>query len=370
MSRWAALLILWGFAPGAWAGEPVTVVPPDAFPDARQPQAAVAPGGRVYVTFGVEDEVYCTSSADGGRSFPRPVKVGEAGVMALGMRRGPRVAATAQAVVIAAVCGKAGKGRDGDVVAWRSTDEGRTWQGPVRVNAVVSSAREGLHGLAAGPGNRFACVWLDLRADKSQVYLTVSEDGGATWQPDRLVYASPDGNVCQCCQPSVVFDPQGGLHVLWRNLLGGARDMFVTSSTDGGRTFGPARKLGRGTWDLNQCPMDGGGLAADAQGRLTAIWMRKKELFRTTAAEPEARLGPGEQGWAAPGPGGVYLVWITARPGRVMALSPGQQRPVRLAERGADPVVAGPLQGNGPVFAVWEEGKPGAMTIRGALLNP
>ena len=53
---------------------------------------------------------------------------------------------------------------------------------------------------------------------------------------------------------------------MWRNSLDGARDMFVSESRDGGRTFSNARKLGSGTWPLKACPMDGGHLAFDAAG--------------------------------------------------------------------------------------------------------
>ena len=50
------------------------------------------------------------------------------------MRRGPRIVATQQGIVITAIGGAQGKGKDGDVLAYRSTDKGRTWNGPVKVN--------------------------------------------------------------------------------------------------------------------------------------------------------------------------------------------------------------------------------------------
>ncbi|KAJ3054740.1 hypothetical protein HK102_011471, partial [Quaeritorhiza haematococci] len=53
---------------------------------------------------------------------------------------------------------------------------------------------------------------------------------------------------------------------MWRNSLKGARDLFLADSSDGGRTFSPAEKLGRGTWPLNACPMDGGAVAVGPAG--------------------------------------------------------------------------------------------------------
>jgi hypothetical protein len=228
------------------AADVVTVVPEKSLRDARQPQAAVDPAGRIFIAYGSGDGIYCSVSTDGGKSYAGPVKVGEVAKLGLGKRRGPRVAATEKAIVITA------QGhRDNNVLAFRSTDAGKTWKGPVTINSVSGSAPEGLHALAAGPDGTVYCVWLDLREKKGQqVYGAASTDGGATWQQERLIYASPDEGVCPCCQPVVNYDLKGGLHVMWRNDLAGNRDMWLISSTDNGKSFGKAAKLGDGSWSL------------------------------------------------------------------------------------------------------------------------
>lgn len=115
--------------------------------------------------------------------------------------------------------------------------------------------------------------------------------------------------------------------------------------------------------------MDAGGLAGDAEGQVLTIWRREKQIYRCVPGKPEVSLGRGEQGWAAAGPDGVHLVWIAGRPGPLMTLAPGSDKPIQLAERALDPVVAGAPSGKGPVIAVWEEGKTGAMRIRAAVLK-
>ena len=206
-----------GLLSGAKASEPVRVTSADG-PDreGKQPQVAVDARGRIYIAFGRGNTVRLASSTDGGRSYDVNT-VGEVGSLALGMRRGPRVAATDSSIVVTAIGGREGKGRDGDVLAWCSEDGGKTWAGPTRINAVEGSAREGLHGMAAGPEGRVYCTWLDLRSEKMEIYGALSKDGGATWEPDVLVYRSPDGSVCTCCHPSAAFGPDGTLHVMWRN---------------------------------------------------------------------------------------------------------------------------------------------------------
>lgn len=341
--------------PAARGSDPAVGLAAAEGPDrgARQPQVAVAASGRIYVAFGRDNEVRCAASADGGRTFATTT-VGSPGTLALGMRRGPRVAVAGDAVIVTAIGGAQGKGKDGDVMAWTSRDGGATWSGPARINAVPGSAREGLHGLAADPSGRAFCTWLDLRSGAMEVWGARSSDG-ATWEPDARVYRAPDGPICPCCHPSAAFGPDGTLAVMWRNSLAGNRDLHVARSADGGRTFGPASKLGRRSWKLDACPMDGGALALGPGGKLASAWMRAGSAFATDGPEGDERpLGPGVQPWVALGPDGPVPVWLDRRPGRLLALRPGRSEPEVLAESANDPAVAAAPGGRGPVVAAWE----------------
>jgi photosystem II stability/assembly factor-like uncharacterized protein len=349
------------------AEQAVSVASGPQFAGAKQPQVAVGPKGTVHVTFGVGNAIYCATSGDGGRAFQPPVKVGEAGTLALGMRRGPRVAVTGSGVTVAASCGQLGGGKDGDMLAWRSTDGGHTWSTPVPVNRASNSCREGLHDLVAGPSGSLFCVWIDLRNGRPQLFGTTSSDGGASWNADRIVYEGP---LCPCCQPSASFEAKNRLHVLWRNNIADDRDMYLISSTDAGRTWDAPRKLGRGTWHLRACPMDGGGLAADEHGTVHSIWRREKTIFRCEDGQPEVSLGIGEQGRAVRGPDGIYMTWIAARPGMLFVLPPKAERPRRLADKAADPAIAAAADGRGPVVIVWEEAGAAGGPLRALTLNP
>lgn len=333
--------------------EPRVVVADGPDGKAAQPQAAVDEQGRIFVVFGRGNTVCLAASTDRGETY-RMSTVGTVGALALGMRRGPRVSATSGSVVVTAIGGSKGKGQDGDILAWRSKDNGKTWDGPSRVNTVGGSAREGLHGMASGPAGSVFCTWLDLRNKRTEIYGSLSKDGGATWGSDALVYRSPDGSVCECCHPSAAFGPDSTLHVMWRNSLKGARDLYLTSSSDGGQTFRPAEKLGRGTWPLNACPMDGGAVAAGPDGKVETVWMRAGAMFAARPGAAERPLGRGVQGWTAFGARGPYAVWLEKRPGKLLALLPGGSSPRTLAERASDPVVAAAPGGRGPVVAVWE----------------
>lgn len=338
---------------GVLASQPMELARGTAPQHPQQPQLAVDAKGTIHAIFGVHDTVHYCRSNDGGKSFRKSVELPRVNAMSLGMRRGPRIAVVGDAICVTAIGGKQGKGRDGDVLALQSNDGGQTWTGPVLVNDVADSAREGLHAMAAGGDGTICCVWLDLRNRKTEVMASTSSDGGRTWSKNVLVYQSPDGSVCECCHPSVTIDDKGRILVMWRNSLDGARDMYVASSADGGKSFGKAAKLGRGTWPLDRCPMDGGSIAVSPSGDMASVWRRDKSVYLLAAGSKEERLlGAGEQPSLAATAHGNYVLWLSKRGEQALLLTPSSSSPVELATQAADPViVAGPA---GLVVTAWE----------------
>lgn len=337
-----------------WASEPVLIASGKGAQAPKQPQAAVGDDGSVHLVYGIGDAVQYCQSLDEGSTFAKPRQAFRVPNMSLGMRRGPRIAKTNAAIVVTAIGGQMGKGRDGDVLAWHSTDNGKTWQGPVRVNDVADSAREGLHAMASGANGSVWCVWLDLRDKKSEIYATVSKDSGATWEPNRCVYRSPDGSVCECCHPSVIVSGNS-VHVMFRNSLGGNRDMYVTSSTDDGKSFSEARKLGTGSWQLDACPMDGGMLAVGPKGAIATVWRRDGNVYAAAGdGSPEVLLGPGQQPWIAGTSEGSLIVWTVGREGDLLVQSPVSVKPQKLAGAARDPMITTSSNGAAPVIACWE----------------
>lgn len=315
----------------------------------KQPQIA-ASGRTVGLTYGAESTIYFARSDSGGASFEAPTVVSARGALSLGMHRGPRIAFVGKTIIISAVVGDKGKGADGDLLAWRSLDNGKTWSSSVKINDVPDAAREGLHSMASDGKDFLFATWLDLRDKGTRLYGSVSRDGGATWSKNVFVYASPSGSVCQCCHPTVAIGPNGQIHVMFRNELEGARDMYVVSSADGGRSFKTAEKLGRGTWMLNACPMDGGGMALDSSGRVETVWRREKTLFSTGLGQREDSLGSGKDGTVAAGSGGLYFAWTT--PEGVQARLPGKPDPMLIGPKGAYPQLL--ALNDGTVLATWE----------------
>jgi hypothetical protein len=320
----------------------------------KQPQLAIGPNGHVHVVFGVGEEVQYCQSLDGGNTFSSPKAAFRSQNMPLGMRRGPRIVASKDAIVVTAIGGKNSKGRAGDVLSWRTSDQGATWKGPVRVNDAADSAREGLHAMASGEDGSVWCVWLDLRDRKTEIYAAMSVDNGKTWKPNIRVYQSPGGSVCECCHPCVVVG-RDGLHVMFRNSIAGNRDMYVTTSTDNGKSFTPAKKLGNGTWQLDACPMDGGMLAVNGEGSIETVWRRDGDVYSAAGTgDAEVLLGHGQQPWIAATGKGSFIVWTAGREGDLMLLEPGVEKAKTLARTARDPMIVASPADKGGVFSCWE----------------
>jgi hypothetical protein len=273
----------------------------------QQPQLT-RDGDRVFMVVAREGQVGVLRSEDAGHSFAEVTPITVDGKMSAGMHRGPRVAATRAALLVALVAGAQGGGKDGDVVLYRSLDGARTWGPAVVINDVPAAAREGLHAMSATAEGLVVITWLDLRATGTRLYGAVSRDHGATWNKNVLVYSSPEGSICQCCHPSIATDGTD-IAVMFRNSVAGSRDLYVTRSTDGS-TFAAAEKQGSGTWLLQACPMDGGAVVLGPAGTST-VWRRESDIFLTTPGSPEQRLGTGRDPAMATAPAGVDVAWTT-----------------------------------------------------------
>ncbi len=331
----------------------------------RQPQMAIDGKGVIHVSFGKGKAVFYCQSSDRGATFSSPIQLPGYEALAIGMRRGPRIVATENGLCLSLIGGPEGKGGNGDLLAFTSSDGGKKWTDPVRVNEVARSAREGLHAMAPGPKGAVCCVWLDLRSKGTEIMSATSNDGGASWQANQVVYRSPDGSVCECCHPSVAYGPDGQLHVMWRNSLGGNRDMYVASSKDAGKTFSKASKLGSVTWELDACPMDGGWIAVSPNGAISTSWRRDKDIFLTSAKSPRGQLiGTGRQPWITATSKGEFVIWTSSKGGELMLLSPGHNRPARLAAAADDPVIVTGPQRKGMVVAAWESRDHGKGSIQ------
>lgn len=295
-----------------------------------QPQLSMAADGRVWLAYAKAGEIFTASSTDRGARFGEPTSMGRVPQLMVGMRRGPRIAAWKDRVTLTCIAD--------ELLSFRSDDGGKTWNKPVIINDVPTSAREGLHDLAMGPAGELFVTWLDLRNGTMELWSAESTDGGRSWQNDQQLYRSPDKTICTCCQPSALFDATGNLAVMWRNAIAGSRDMWLMTRPHGAKGFSSPRKLGEGSWKIDGCPMDGGRILSMGDGSFATVWQRAGETFFCPPDGPEVVIGPGKQPVAIQRNGRPVFVWQQATElvaGHLVASS----GPTRIATEARFPVL-------------------------------
>jgi hypothetical protein len=230
--------ILYAARPGR--GEPVRVNPAGTSVDSLHQ----APG----VAIGSQGEIYLTWSSR------RPVPVG--GLFASDLRLS------------------------------RSLDGGQSWDGHLVINEDQPTSHS-FEGLAVAPDGTVIVAWIESRDGTAATFVArVAERG--TRVADRLRLDT--GETCVCCRVDVAAGPGDRVSVLWRKVFPeNVRDMVLASSSNGARSFDAPVLVHADGWKIAACPHRGGSVAADARGRLYAVWYteategRPDLLFATSA---------------------------------------------------------------------------------------
>jgi hypothetical protein len=150
-----------------------------------------------------------------------------------------------------------------------SGDGGATWPSHVRLNDDQPTSHS-FEGLAAAADGTVLVAWIETRGGQAATMLArVTERGTRVAEPIRL----DTGETCVCCRVDVSTAPGRGVSVLWRKVFpDNVRDMVLAVSRDGGQSFAAPALVHADGWKITACPHRGGSIAADASGRLYAVW--------------------------------------------------------------------------------------------------
>jgi hypothetical protein len=308
----------------------------------QMPSIANDQSGNLHVVYGKNDSIMYVSSRDGGITFSQPSLVTLLPHLAAFASRGPQVTVSPRGISVLACS------QEGDIYSYFKATN-RSWTRAVKVNDRDTIAKENLTALSGDGDNAFA-VWLDLRSGHNQLYGAHSVDGGKSWSKNQLIYASPDKTICECCKPSVVVNGKS-VHVMYRNWLNGNRDLYLMQSVDAGKSFGKPVKLGVGSWQLNGCPMDGGGLAVKNDNTVETVWRRQGKIFTCEPGQPEHAIGDGKSCGITMTKDGAAYTWV--EDGKIVCLLPKTGR--RVIGEGLYPVTR--LAGKDKIVCVWENKK-------------
>ncbi len=320
-------------------------LPPNIVPyTGQQPQLAVDNAGIIRLIYGQEDKIYCATSLDNGISFKESKLVGAVKQMHLGMSRGPQVASSKNYTLVAAIDKK------GVVHIFQLNHATNKWKEESFANDEAGSAPEGLMSIAADKADNFYCVWLDNRTDKyNKICFAKTTDKGTSWTKNRMVYKSADKTVCECCKPSIVVS-DSKVVIMFRNWLNGSRDLYLLQSADMGNSFASAVKLGTGTWKLNGCPMDGGGLVVTKKAKVTTVWRREGTIYYSKPGEGETKIGQGRN-CSITDPQKPVITWQDEKHLKMMELATG-----KVTDAGEGTYIKAVRTKDNKLFCAWEHG--------------
>lgn len=160
----------------------------------------------------------------------------------------------------------------GSILYTQSFDGGETWTEEAFLHSDTSrNVGRGYFDLAALPDGEVAAVWLDGRYGKaspgSALFFakTAGRDGFGS---DKDIGES----TCECCRTDLYVDEENRTHIVYRDILNDSiRDIVHIYSADDGANFSHPQRISHDNWVIHGCPHTGPSLASTSKG-LHAVW--------------------------------------------------------------------------------------------------
>ena len=252
---------------------------------------AAAPGGGAFIAWAAQEgDVNNLYVARMGEGDARPVRVNSAELGVEALHHSPRlVVAPSGDIYVSWSSAKpipVGGLFASDLRLSRSSDGGKTFTGHLRVNEdrAISHSFDGLSVAADGT---VLVSWLDSREGGANAGTFLARVADRGTRVDGVRQIGED--TCVCCRVDSVTGPGDTVALLWRKVFpGDIRDMVLSASRDGGRTFAAAALVHADRWHITGCPHRGGTVGIDGSGRIYATWytegrqMRPDLLFATS----------------------------------------------------------------------------------------
>ncbi len=272
------------------------------------PDAEVDAVGNIHLACVTGDNVFYTKSTDDGKTFSTPLRVNsEAGsAHPAGMFRGPDLAVAGNGQVHVIWYNNAYQRKlpkDQWGVMYSHLNAGRTAFLPARN---LSRKPGDNYSLAAGPGGELAVFWM-----AGGLFLNTSLDGGEKFS-DPLAVAVAD--TCECCASRAFFSGDGALHCAYRDKAGDQRDMYLLTRPRSRPGF-EKEKISVTPWEIKGCPMTGTFLSGAKNG-LVIAWETKGQVFYVRCDQNGRKTTVREI--AVPGRGGKWPVALAAPDGSVL----------------------------------------------------
>ncbi|MDE2058812.1 MAG: exo-alpha-sialidase [candidate division NC10 bacterium] len=202
---------------------------------ATMPQLATAGPGRLVVAWQEVKErrtpLFVATTADGGKNW-QTTKLDRPGIVA----GAPTLAADQKGHIMISWAETV---ELPDIFTVVSSDFGKSWSKEIRPRTTTPGETPAINPqLALSSTGKAALVWEDQRAGASDIYLTVSSDFGKSWSKEiRLDTGEPGGTPSR--SPHLVLDPTGRIAAVWEEKAGGASRLQASVSPDFAKSWQP-----------------------------------------------------------------------------------------------------------------------------------
>ncbi len=253
----------------------VTEITSPAGPGSEEPNLAVAPDGRVFMTW-LEPAtpngfkmVFSTRDTSGKWSEPRMIAGGTNWFIS--EADFPAIAVLSDGGLAAQWLANSTPFTEAyDVNIAISRDGGATWGKTIVPHRDASIQQHGFATLVPAPGGKLHVIWLDGRkiddegmGDMALMHTTVEPDGSLG--PETVL----DNRTCECCQTSAALTPDGMLVAYRDRSEKEIRDISMVRYSNG--AWSQPEPLSKENWEFFGCPVNGPAISSEGQN-VAAAW--------------------------------------------------------------------------------------------------
>jgi hypothetical protein len=228
-------------------------------------------------------DVYVTKSTDGGQSWGTNVRTNDDRTTAVQYK--PSIGVDAAGVLY--MVWRDGRNGNADIYFAKSTDGGKSFTKNLRINDDRGVAYQGNPAIAVGRDGALYVVWSDNRSGNDDVYFTMSGNKGGSFSRNmKLNDDAPKGSQSH---PTIAIDGNGRVFAAWEDFRNGQPDIYFTRSLDGGKSFGPNRRVND---DPGGTPQISPSITFAGGEQVLIAW---SDFRNTTATLPPPSPATGEQ---------------------------------------------------------------------------